>query len=145
LNIKFFYDKVNFRVKGSGEIKAFLEKVITDERKSAGDLSFIFTRDEVMLGMNKEFLKHNYHTDVIAFDNCSKGIVSGEVYISVEALRRNAKLYNVLLSEELMRVLIHGTLHLCGYLDKDDKSEDHMFKRQEQLVKKFGKDKGNGF
>jgi rRNA maturation RNase YbeY len=144
LNIKFFYDKVKFRVKGSGEIKAFLGKVITDEKKSPGDLNFIFTGDKLLLSINQEFLKHSYFTDVIAFDNSSNSIVSGEVYISVEALRRNAQLYNVRLSEELIRVLIHGTLHLCGYLDKDDKSKNIMFKRQEQLVRRFGKGAEDG-
>ncbi len=145
MNIRFFYDKVKFRVKGSGEIKAFLEKVITDEKKSPGDLNFIFTDDEVLLNLNKEFLKHNYFTDVIAFDNTHGGNISGEVYISVEALKRNAKLYNVQLSEELLRILIHAIMHLCGYIDKDDKNRNKMFKRQEQLVKRFGKEKGNGF
>jgi len=144
LNIKFFYDKVKFRVKEAGEIKTFLGEVITDEKKSPGDLNFIFTGDEHLLSINQEFLKHSCFTDVIAFDNSINSIVSGEVYISVEALRRNAKLYNVRLSEELIRVMIHGTLHLCGFMDKDDKNKNIMFKRQEQLVRKFAKRKGDG-
>lgn len=145
MSIKFFYDKVKFRVKGSGEIKTFLKKVITDEKGSPGDLNFIFTNDEVLIDINKEFLKHNYFTDVIAFDNSSGVTISGEVYISVEALKRNAKLYNVQLQEELIRILIHACLHLCGYLDKDDKSKIKMFQKQEQLVKRFRGETGNGF
>ncbi len=74
-----------------------------------------------------------------------KALLSGEVYISIDALRRNAKLYRVSLGEEVIRVLIHGTLHLCGYLDKDDKSRDKMFRKQELLVKRFEKKKENGF
>ena len=145
MNIKFFYDRIKFRIKRSGEIRKFLEKVITEENKTPSDLNFIFTSDDVILGINKEFLKHNYFTDVITFDNGDKGTVGGEVYISIDTLRRNTKLYRVSLGEEVVRVLIHGTLHLCGYLDKDDKSRDKMFRKQEFLVKRFENKKENGF
>jgi rRNA maturation RNase YbeY len=139
LNIKFFYDRIKFRVRSSEEIKRFLVKVITEERKIPGDLNFIFTDDDMLLGINKEFLKHNYITDVIAFDNGDRNIVSGEVYLNIDAIRRNARLYHVKLREEILRVLIHGTLHLCGYLDMEDKEKEEMFGKQELLVKRFGK------
>jgi probable rRNA maturation factor len=145
LSIKFFYDKIKFRVKGSREIRKFLGKVISGENKTPGDLNFIFTTDEVLLGINKEFLKHNYLTDVITFDYSKKEWLNGEVYISIDALRRNARLFNVRLNDELVRVMIHGTLHLCGYLDDSEEHRDKMFRRQEQLTEMFRKKKGNGF
>jgi probable rRNA maturation factor len=145
LSIKFFYDKINFRVKESGEIKKFLGKVITDEKKMPGDLNFIFTTDNVLLGINKEFLKHNYFTDVIAFDYSNKDSLNGEVYISINTLKRNAKLYRAKFGDELLRVLIHGTLHLCGYNDNDEKSREKMFRKQEKLIKEFKGERTNGF
>lgn len=145
MSIYFFYDKIKFRVKGSGEIKKFLGKVISEENKTPGDLNFIFTSDEVLLSINKEFLKHNYLTDVIAFDYSKKDCLNGEVYISVDALRRNSRLFSEKFSDELVRVMIHGTLHLCGYLDDNKEQRDKMFRRQEQLTEEFRKEVKNGF
>ena len=145
MSIKFFYDKIKFRVKGSGEIKKFLCKVISEEEKTPDDLNFIFTSDEMLLSVNQEFLKHNYFTDVIAFDYSKKDSLNGEVYISIDALRRNARLFRVKFNDELIRVMIHGTLHLCGYLDDNEEHRDKMFRRQEQLTEKFRKKYENGF
>lgn len=137
MSIRIYYDKIKFRVHRSGEIKKFLEKVITDEKKAAGDLKFIFTSDEVVLDINKKFLGHDYYTDVISFNYSESEVILGEIYISVEAIKRNAGVYNVAVYEETLRVMIHGVLHLCGYNDGKEKDKNIMVSMQEEKVREF--------
>lgn len=137
MSIKVFYDKIEFRLKGSGKIKRFLEKVILAENKVPGDLNFIFTSDETLLDINIRFLGHDYYTDVIAFDYYSNSRVNGEVYISIDTVKRNATSFGVRTDEEVARVMIHGTLHLCGYNDGTGQEKDRMFKKQEICVEEL--------
>lgn len=139
MSIRIYYDKIKFRVHRSGEIKKFLEKVITDEKKAAGDLKFIFTSDEVVLDINKKFLGHDYYTDVISFNYSESEVILGEIYISVEAIKRNAGVYNVAVYEETLRVMIHGVLHLCGYNDGKEKDKNIMVSMQEEKVREFSR------
>lgn len=137
MSVKIYYDKIKFRIRGTREIKKFLEKVIRDEDKIPGDLYFIFTDDKYLYNINKEFLKREYFTDVIAFNGSEGRILSGEIYISIDAVRRNAGKYKVKLYEEIKRVMIHGVLHLCGYNDDSKSSRKNMIQRQEELLKEF--------
>jgi rRNA maturation RNase YbeY len=139
LNIKFFYDGINFRIIRSGGKKIFLEKVIADENKIPGDLVFIFTNDENILEINRKFLEHDYCTDIISFDYSEGNIVNGEIYVSIETVRRNAIELKVLKDEEIMRVIIHGVLHLCGYRDTKSNERKKMFLRQEKLLQEYKK------
>lgn len=139
MSIKIFYDDINYRLKGSGKIKKFLEKVILAENKVPGDLNFIFTNDEKMLEMNVGFLKHDYYTDVISFVYNKGDQITGEVYISIDTVKRNALLYKVKLNEETLRVMIHGTLHLCGYSDGTKEERKRMEEKQEMTLEKFRK------
>ncbi len=140
MSIKIYYDKIKFRINRTREIRKFIDKVITDEKKVPGDLKFIFTNDHTILDINRKFLRHDYYTDVISFDYSKGNIVNGEIYISVETLKNNAILYNMGMKEELLRVMIHGILHLCGYRDESKKAKDLMFGRQEKILKEFGKE-----
>ena len=137
MSIKIYYDKIKFRIHRTGEIKKFLEKVITEEKRIPGDLKFIFTNDVALRDINREFLKHMYYTDIISFDYSDRNIINGELYISAEALRRNAIIYKAGIREELLRVMIHGVLHLCGYDDNTRKKRDLMFSLQEKRLKEF--------
>jgi rRNA maturation RNase YbeY len=137
LSIKIYYDEVIYRLKGSGKIKKFLEKVILAEKKVPGDLNFIFTNDENLLEINIKFLGHDYYTDVISFVNSDGDEVNGEVYISVDTVKRNASVHKVPGYEEVIRVMIHGTLHLCGYRDGSEEEREYMIKKQEMQLNEF--------
>ncbi len=109
------------------KLKLFIEKVFILEKKKLGNLSYIFCSDEHLLGINKDFLKHDFYTDVITFDlSSSKNETEGEVYLSVDRIKDNAKQLGVSFKEELLRVIFHGALHLCGYRDKNRKDEAQM-------------------
>lgn len=137
MNIRFFYDQVKFTVTKARKIRNFLVKVIREEKKIPGDLIFVFTNDIKELEINIKFLNHNFFTDIITFDYSSGDKISGEIYISVDTVKKNAKLYNVNFREELLRVMIHGILHLCGYNDESENEKKLMFKIQENLVNEF--------
>jgi probable rRNA maturation factor len=128
LRIRIFYDKTNYRLRGSKIARQFIQRVIRNEGKVSGDLNFIFTSDEELRKINIEYLEHDYFTDVITFDNSEGHIISGEIYISIETVKFNANNYNVSLKDEVLRVMIHGVLHLLGY---DDKTEIEISKMRE--------------
>ena len=126
MSIRIYYDDVGYRYRGWRKAVKLFKKVIGNEGKIPGDLNFIISRDDQVRNINIEFLKHNYNTDVITFDNGSDSIISGEIYISIDTVRRNASDYDTDLNNELLRVMIHGVLHLCGYNDSTDEERQNM-------------------
>jgi rRNA maturation RNase YbeY len=100
-------------------LKSFIEKRVKKEGFSIETLTYVFCSDKYLLKMNKDFLSHNYYTDIISFDlSETPGNLIGEVYISVDRVKDNAKTHGTSLKEELHRVIFHGALHFCGYKDK---------------------------
>lgn len=126
MKINIFYDEIEYRLKGIRNIKDLIKKVIMEEKFIPGDLNFVITNDERLKEINIEFLKHNYFTDVIAFNYSENNRINGEIYVSLETVKRNAVVYKVSLRMELLRVMIHGTLHLCGYNDKTENERNVM-------------------
>ena len=135
MKIRIFYDEIAYRLKDSKNCLKLIEKVIRSEKKLPGDLSFIITTDHKLIEINREFLDHDYYTDVIAFNNNDNKIVNGEIYISLDTVRRNSYNYNVSLRNELIRVMVHGTLHLCGYKDRNRKEKDIMREEENKWLK----------
>lgn len=131
MRIRVFYEEVKFRIKGWKEIKSLIGKVISEEKNISGDLNFILTNDNHLLKINKEFLKHNYYTDVISFDNTGDSELAHEIYISIDKVKKNSINYNVSYKEELIRVMIHGVLHLCGYEDRSNDEKEKMRERED--------------
>jgi probable rRNA maturation factor len=137
LNIRIYYDNVDFRIKGWRKIRKLIEKVISKEDKISGDLNFIMTNDSIMKKINNEFLKHNYNTDVISFNYDDQNTLAGEIYISVETVKRNAKNYKVSYRHEMIRVIIHGVLHMCRYEDRNNMEKGKMRKREDFWLKVY--------
>jgi len=90
----------------------------TYQGRKAGNLNYIFCNDERILEVNKEFLGHDYYTDIITFDYSEPGVVSGDMYISLDTVLTNSDKFHTSYEKELLRVIIHGVLHLCGINDK---------------------------
>lgn len=112
------------------ELKTWIEQVIYFYDKIPGDINFIFLTDEQLLEINRTYLNHDFFTDVISFDFVSGNTISGDVFISVQRILENAKLYKVDFSEEFLRVIIHGVLHFIGFKDKTDDEKKHMREKE---------------
>lgn len=137
MNIRIYYDSTGYRLRDSRKIKKIIERVIREEKRIPGDLSFILTSDSELKKINREFLGRDYYTDVIAFDYGEGETVKGEVYISRDTVQRNANNYKVSLRNELIRVILHGTLHLCGYKDKSNAQKDKMRRTEDKWLREF--------
>ena len=98
----------------SGWVKAVAETY----GKKTGDISYIFCSDEKILEVNRQYLQHDYYTDIITFDYCQGDRLSGDLFISLDTIRTNAEQFGASYEDELHRVIIHGILHLCGINDK---------------------------
>lgn len=107
-------------------LKQWIKTVIENNKKELGEISYIFCSDEQLLEINKEFLNHDYYTDIITFDYSEAEIVSGDLFISIERIKDNAKTLKTPYQEELHRVIIHGILHLLGNKDKTESESENM-------------------
>ena len=100
-------------------LKSFIEKQLRKEGIKIEALQYVFCSDEHLLNINKQFLNHDYYTDIISFDlSDRKGILIGDIYISIDRVKDNAKTHGNSMMHELLRVIFHGALHFCGYKDK---------------------------
>ena len=134
LSINYFYDRTRFRLKNEERLKYFIKKVITIKQRKTGNLSFIFTSDKSLLKINQEFLGHDYFTDVISFDYGDNDIINGEVYISIDRVKKNSRKFEIDLNIELTRVMLHGVLHLCGMNDIDPDERMQMRMEEEKFL-----------
>ena len=100
------------------ETTAWIKAVVASYKRRLGDIGYMFVDDEKILEVNREYLGHDYYTDVITFDYDEDDVVSGDIVISLDTVRSNAQLFGKEYDDELHRVIIHGILHLCGINDK---------------------------
>ena len=100
------------------ENTAWVKAVAASYGKRVGEIAYIFVDDEKILEVNRQYLGHDYYTDIITFDYCEGDVISGDLFISLDTVRTNAEQVGATYEEELHRVIIHGILHLCGINDK---------------------------
>ena len=106
--------------------KVFIASIFTDHNKKINTLNYIFCTDKYLLPLNKNHLNHDYYTDIITFDLSNDSSVTADIFISVERAKENAVLFRNTMISEVLRLLIHGALHLCGYKDKTKKASKEM-------------------
>lgn len=130
--INFFTEDINYNLKGKTSIKKWITETIISEGYELNELNFIFCSDEYLLRVNQDFLKHDYYTDVITFDNSEElKTIFGDIFISIDRVKDNAKENNASTLDELCRIMIHGTLHLLGYKDKTKKAKIEMTEKED--------------
>ena len=135
--ISFHVQDIEFKLKNSSKIKIWIRKIIELEKRTQGQINFVFTNDEEVLSKNIQFLKHNTYTDIITFDYCEDKTINGDIIISIDRVEENAKKLNENFDVEIRRVIIHGILHLCGYKDKSKVDAEIMRKKENWALKKI--------
>ncbi len=101
-------------------LKKYIQSLIKAEGNKSGDITVVFCSDDYLLEINKKYLNHDYFTDIITFDYVENGIISGDLFISIDRIKENAATYETSFLKELFRVVFHGILHLNGYKDKSE-------------------------
>ena len=125
--ISFHFNNVSIELKNRQLLKRFITDLFKQENTHFSKLDYIFCTDSFLLGLNKVYLQHDYFTDIITFNLADTHTpVIGELYISTDRVRENAKILGLAFREELLRVMFHGALHLCGYVDKRLVEKDQM-------------------
>lgn len=117
--------------------KVWLQLVIRKEGKVTGDISYVFCDDAYMIQQNIAFLQHDTYTDIITFDECVGNVISGSILISADRVAENASKFGKTFENELLRVVVHGTLHLCGYKDKSESEAKLMRQKEDESLTLF--------
>ncbi|GAA4068083.1 rRNA maturation RNase YbeY [Flavobacterium cheonanense] len=134
--ISFNYE-LEFQLENEEQYSSWISNVISSENKKEGDINYIFCDDEYILEINKQYLDHDYYTDIISFDYSVGNELHGDIFVSIERVRENALEFEVTFDEELKRVLAHGVLHYCGYKDKTEEEELLMRSKEDEKIKMF--------
>ena len=138
--ILFSIEDISFNLKERNKIKQWIKKIVETEGKRLGNISYIFCSDEYLLVVNKKYLEHDTYTDIITFDYTENSeIISGDIFISIDRVKENAKEFKVAFEEELRRVIIHGVLHLLGYPDKKPNEEKIMREKENKALLLYDK------
>lgn len=132
-----FYYETDFKLTNEAQFLNWISRVVISEKRLEGVINYIFCNDDYLHKINVDYLNHDDLTDIISFDYSSGKTISGDVFISIERVKENAKSYNILLIEELKRVVVHGVLHYCGYKDKTDSDAKLMRQKEDDKIMMF--------
>jgi len=124
--IKYICEDIDFQLDNQKEISLWLQRTAAIYQKKIGIINYIFCSDKFILNINNQYLKHNYFTDIITFDNSEKSIISGDIFIDIEMVQSNSVKYHTHFEDELHRVIVHGLLHLTGQNDKTETEKVQM-------------------
>jgi probable rRNA maturation factor len=137
--IKFINHDRQFNSNQKTRLKAFIEKLLSREGRAPGIIRYIFCSDEYLLEINRRFLGHDFYTDIITFDLGEETAPEAEIYISVDRVKDNAAAYGAGVNTEMLRVIFHGALHLCGYADKRKSEITLMREKESEYLRLFEK------
>ena len=134
-----FHQLVPFTLKNKNKLKTFIKELFIEEGKWLKSMNVIFCSDEYLLDINQQHLKHNFYTDIITFDlsESNRSSITAELYISIDRVRDNAKKLKTDFSTELLRVIFHGALHLCGYKDKKTADIKIMRLKEDETLNQY--------
>ena len=139
MSIKISYESP-FKLKNVKRIKQFLTNIALQEHFSIKSLSIVYTSDDFLLEMNRNYLKHDYYTDIITFDlgtDLESRHLDGELYISIDRATDNAVTFSVNIQHEVLRLMIHGLLHLCGHHDATKSQKESMTEKENYYLSQF--------
>ncbi|MCB9282478.1 MAG: rRNA maturation RNase YbeY [Lewinellaceae bacterium] len=132
--IDFSSEDVDFELINSNFVQTWLQEVIRLEGKQLQHISYIFCSDEYLYQLNVDYLQHDTYTDVITFPYSEGEQVEGDIFISIDRIRENAQTFGAGFDQELLRVMVHGVLHLCGYGDKTEEQEREMRGKENEYL-----------
>lgn len=136
--IKFRYADRRLNLPQKTTIRLFVETLFRKEKKKIATINYVFCSDEYLLNINRSFLQHDYYTDIITFGLSEPGEpIEAEIYISTDRVKDNAKQIGVSFQDEMLRVIFHGALHLCGYKDKKRADILLMRKKEDEYLRSF--------
>jgi len=124
--VTFTSHEIDFNLKNKNKIRNWIKRIIKENKKNDGSISYIFTSEDYILKINNDYLKHNFFTDIITFDYSQNDMVEGDIFVSVETVLTNSEKFHTSFEEELLRVLIHGIFHLLGFKDKTSEQKHSM-------------------
>ncbi|MBR6760203.1 MAG: rRNA maturation RNase YbeY [Alistipes sp.] len=135
--VRYYTDDCTYNLKNKRLIAKWLKAVAEAEGYTLGDITYIFCSSQVHRKMNIDFVGHDYFTDIITFDYSDRkgsGVVSGDIFIDVETVKDNARIYGATARQEMHRVVVHGVLHLCGQGDKTPRTEKQMHRKEDKYL-----------
>ncbi|MDR2979880.1 MAG: rRNA maturation RNase YbeY [Bacteroidales bacterium] len=132
-----FQTETKFTLKNKRAYKVWIKQIAQHESRRVGDINYIFCDDDYLIEINRQYLDHDTYTDIITFDYGEGDTIHGDIFISVERVAENAKEFSTTFSEEFLRVMAHGILHLCGYKDKTKAEEKVMRRKEEEAMGVF--------
>ena len=132
-SIHFFFQS-KIRLTERKRIKAFIQIIFKKEGKIVENLVYVFCSDNYLLKINQAFLRHNYYTDILTFNLSKTRKIEGEIYISVDRVKENSKRLKINTNLEFLRVIFHGALHLCGYVDKTKPQRQQMRNKEDEYL-----------
>lgn len=135
--VSFIADSTEMPALDERKVTRWIRSVAADYNFAVGNINYIFCSDERELEVNRQFLGHDYYTDVITFDYTSGKTLNGDIFISLETVRSNAEMMGVSFDAELLRIIIHGVLHLTGQGDKTPETKAQMTEKEEKALAKW--------
>ena len=137
MSVYFHNEDNSYVLPAKRKVKSWLKNSIEHQKMSIGTINVVFCSDQHLLGINIEYLIHDYYTDIITFNYCEAKLISGDLFISIDRIKDNSKNKKLLFVNELHRVIIHGVLHLCGFNDKTKAEKKEIRQMEDYFLNKI--------